>query len=51
MSIQPTAFYVIGLIVIWVLSEIRSNLSLIAQRLEWINQDTRKIVNKMEEKQ
>jgi len=49
MTIQSTAFYIIGLIVIWILGEIRNKLSLITQRLKWINEDIQKLTNKPEE--
>jgi len=39
MIVTTITFYVIGILILWVLGEIRSNLSLILQRLEWINRD------------
>ena len=48
MNLDSVAFYVIGLLCMIILGEIRSVLSTISQRLKWINQDIQKLGSKEE---
>ncbi len=50
MNVDSLGFYILGLLCLIVLGEIRNVLKTISQRLTWINQNIQKLVTKEEQK-